>query len=258
MRRISVRLGGVVRIAGLRGSRPLARLPEETASATQPSHSGGGGGGSPSSDAPAAPIAGTNGNGQERSSNATRRRVIEAGARVFADLGFHAATKERIGAAAGFSHQTVRDYFRTKEGLLAAIVADAWRTVLGAVQAHANAAPLEQLMAGYDALATLARERPAEARCVLHEAQIAGARGGPLLVDEERAFKQAVERLVTTATRTNGAGASARAEAVVAAMTGLARPQVIAVDGNGAGRYTAAEARESFRAIAASVLQPLS
>ena len=37
----------------------------------------------------------------------------------------------------------------------------------------------------------MSRGRPAEARCVLHEAQIAGPRGGPLLVSEERAFKAA-------------------------------------------------------------------
>jgi AcrR family transcriptional regulator len=123
----------------------------------------------------------------ERNGSATRRRVIEAGARVFADLGFHAATKERIGAAAGFSHQTVRDYFRTKEGLLGAIVSDAWRTVLNAMNAVPDVAPIDQLMAGYDALDMLARARPAEARCVLHEAQIAGPRGGPLLVEEEKA-----------------------------------------------------------------------
>jgi AcrR family transcriptional regulator len=192
----------------------------------------------------------------ERAGSSTRRRVIEAGARVFADLGFHAATKERIGAAAGFSHQTVRDYFRTKEGLLSAIVADAWRSVLGAMTQTRDGAPISQLLAAFDALDALARSRPAEARCVLHEAQIAGAKGAPLIVEEERAFKQAVEQVITSATGLRGAAATARAEALVAAMEGLARPHVVTSDA--ASRYTAAEARQSFRTIAESMLQPAS
>jgi len=191
----------------------------------------------------------------ERSSGSTRRRVIEAGARVFADLGFHAATKERIGAAAGFSHQTVRDYFRTKEGLLGAIVADAWRSVLDATQSRADAAPIEQLMAAYDALDTLARQRPAEARCVLHEAQIAGPKGAPMQVEEERAFYAAVEKIITSATGLSGASATARAEAIIAAMQGLARPHALGAESSTAVRYTAEHGRQSFRTVAESLLQ---
>lgn len=184
---------------------------------------------------------------------ATRRRVIEAGARVFAEIGFHAATKERIGAAAGFSHQTVRDYFRTKEGLLAAIVCDAWRTVLQAVTARADAPALDQILAGYDALDSLSRTRPAEARCVLHEAQIAGAKGGPLQVEEELAFKRAVEQLVTSTTGIRGAAAATRAEILVAAMAALARPNV--VQGETQPKYSADDARGSFRMLAETMLQ---
>lgn len=191
----------------------------------------------------------------ERNGNATRRRVIEAGARVFADLGFHAATKERIGAAAGFSHQTVRDYFRTKEGLLGAIVSDAWRSVLNAMNAVPDASPIDQLMAGYDALDTMARSRPAEARCVLHEAQIAGPRGGPLLVEEEKGFKRAVEQIIARATGMTGPAVTARAEVIIAAMQALARPYVVHSDGEPRNRYSPEEARQSFRTLAESMLQ---
>src|SRR5260221_559304 len=137
--------------------RRVMRVPEETSPVAAPV----GGGGLGSNAAGVSP-----GVTFERNANSTRRRVIEAGARVFAELGFHAATKERIGAAAGFSHQTVRDYFRTKEGLLGAIVADAWRQVLTAMNAQPSATPLDQLLAGFDALDGMARRRPAEARCV--------------------------------------------------------------------------------------------
>jgi AcrR family transcriptional regulator len=194
----------------------------------------------------------------ERNGSSTRRRVIEAGARVFADLGFHAATKERIGAAAGFSHQTVRDYFRTKEGLLGAIVADAWRTVLTAMAATPNASPLEQIMAGYDALEGMTRARPAEARCVLHESQIAGPKGGPLHVAEELGFKRGVEQVITAATGMRGAAAVARAEVIIAAMEALTRPNVIQAEQDNGSKYTPEEARSSFRMLAESMLQRVS
>lgn len=225
--------------------RPLLRSPEEPTLGTT-EH-----GGSVAT-TPAAPRPETLGN--ERSGS-TRRRVIEAGARVFADLGFHAATKERIGAAAGYSHQTVRDYFRTKEGLLGAIVADAWRQVLDAMGTRANEGPLEQLMAAFDALDQLSRARPAEARCVLHEAQIAGPKGGPLIIDEERGFKRAVEQIISNASGARGAAATARAEIVIAAMEALTRPNVVATEGEVRIKFSPEEARQSFAALAESMLR---
>jgi len=184
--------------------------------------------------------------------------VIEAGAKVFADLGFHAATKERIGAAAGFSHQTVRDYFRTKEGLLGAIVADAWRTVLSAMTSQPSATSIDQLMAGYDALDSMTRARPAEARCVLHEAQIAGPKGAPLLVQEELGFKRAIEQIISNATGSRGPSALARAEVIIAAMEALTRPNVINGEDESRTKYTPEEARLSFRMLTESMLQRMS
>jgi AcrR family transcriptional regulator len=189
-------------------------------------------------------------------SGATRRRVIEAGARVFAEQGFHAATKERIGDAAGYSHQTVRDYFKTKEGLLGVIVADAWRAVLDAMGSRSEATPIEQLLAAYDALDALARARPAEARCVLHEAQTAGPRGAPLHIEEELGFKHAVEQIIGAATGLRGTAATTRAEVVVAAMEALARPNVVATDGELKIKYPPDDARQSFRTVAESMLRP--
>jgi AcrR family transcriptional regulator len=232
--------------------RRLARTPDET---TTPQPSRGGSGIEHRTDG--GHVVAPHGNGHG-GGNATRRRVIEAGARVFADLGFHAATKERIGAAAGFSHQTVRDYFRTKEGLLAAIVCDAWRSVLQAMTARPEAAPIEQLLAGYDALDSLTRSRPAEARCVLHEAQIAGPKGAPLHVQEEIGFKRAVEQIITNASGIRGAAAATRSEILVAAMEALTRPNVVHSEGEIRIKYSSDDARQSFRMLAETMLQRVS
>lgn len=252
MRKLRIQYEGIGQSGVLGRGRFPTRSPEETPVLPSATSAGGGGRGG------ALPPNGAGVGGFERSSSSTRRRVIEAGARVFAENGFHAATKEKIGEAAGFSHQTVRDYFPTKEGLLGAIVSDAWRSVLDAVTTHSAASALDQLMAGFDALAAMSHGRPAEARCVLHEAQIAGSKGSPLLVAEERAFKTTVEQIITSATGASGASVTARAEALVAAMSGLARSHVVEPDGISQSRFTHDEARESFRMLAASVLQPIS
>lgn len=239
--------------AGFIRDRRIARTPDEITTTTSPHPARLGGGSKPLPVGDGAE--GTNGHGN---GSATRRRVIEAGARVFADLGFHAATKERIGAAAGFSHQTVRDYFRTKEGLLAAIVCDAWRTVLQAMSSRPDAPAIEQILAGYDALDSLSRSRPAEARCLLHESQIAGPKGAPLLVQEQLGFKRAVEHIITNGTGMRGAAALTRAEILVAAMEALTRPNVVQGEGELRVKYSADEARQSFRMLAETMLQRVS
>jgi AcrR family transcriptional regulator len=180
----------------------------------------------------------------------THRRVLDAAARVFAERGFHATTKELIGAAAGYSHQTVRDHFRTLDELLAVIVAEGWREVRGSL-VRADASPVDRLLAAFDALDALARTRPAEARCVLHEASVAGPFGAPLDVEEQRAFYAAVERIVMVST---GRGdAPARAAALIAALEGLMRPLVVPwFDARMV--YSVSEARRAFRTLAEALL----
>jgi AcrR family transcriptional regulator len=250
VRKLRIRCNGIGQSGALGSGRLPTRFPEEAI--VLPTTTRGGGAARTGTLPPSGAVT------FERSSSSTRRRVIEAGARVFAENGFHAATKEKIGEAAGFSHQTVRDYFPTKEGLLGAIVSDAWRSVLDAMTTQSGASLLDQLMAGFDALDAMSHGRPAEARCVLHEAQIAGPKGAPLLVAEERAFKTAVEQIITAAAGSGSASVTARAEALVAAMSGLARSHVVEADGASQTRFSPDEARESFRMLAASMLQPVS
>jgi AcrR family transcriptional regulator len=186
-------------------------------------------------------------------SEKTRRVLLEAAARVFADAGFHDATKEKIGAAAGYSHQTVRDYFRTKEQMLLTIAADVWGAATSALRASPQAAPVERLVAAYEALASYADRYPAEARCALHETQIAGPHGGPLPVEEERLFRHEVARLASEHAGFPEADAAARADAVVALLTALTRPGFLAQPGRG---YSPAEALDSFRALAGAIFTP--
>lgn len=247
MTKLSIGFHGSRPTRSFRANGPVARTPEET-SYVRPNNAPGG--------AMPRPPGVQGAVGYERNGSSTRRRVIEAGARVFADLGFHAATKEKIGTAAGFSHQTVRDYFRTKEGLLSAIVADAWKSILHAMTAQPGAEALAQIISGYDALDALAHTRPAEARCVLHEAQIAGANGGPLLVEEEREFKRALEQIISAKTGLRGSVVATRAEVIIAAMQALTRPTVIPDES--ATRYSGDEARQSFRTLAESMLHAAS
>ena len=147
----------------------------------------------------------------------TRRLVIAAAARVFADEGFVAATKERIGAVAGVSHQTVRDYFRTKELVLEAIVSEFWhesRTALVGVEGGGTAS----VLAARDKLAALAKDRPHSARCAFHTVLHAGARGGALVVEEEKKFREELEKVLSKSTGLSGAAARARTELLMAAL----------------------------------------
>jgi AcrR family transcriptional regulator len=141
----------------------------------------------------------------------TRKLVLAAAARVFADEGFQAATKERIGEIAGVSHQTVRDYFRTKALLLDAIVSEFWfeaRRALGGVEGGGAGA----VLAARDKLAALAQERPSAACCAFHTVLHAGNRGGALIVEEEKKFREALETVVSTATGVSGAAVRGRTE----------------------------------------------
>jgi AcrR family transcriptional regulator len=186
-------------------------------------------------------------------SEKTRRALLEAAARVFADEGFYEATKEKIGASAGYSHQTVRDYFRTKELMLLTIASDVWRVALLALREAPQASPVDRLAAAYEALSAYAERHPAEARCALHETQIAGPHGGPLAVAEEQALRHEVARLAAEHAGLPPADAAARAEAAAALLTALTRPAFLDAGGRS---YSRAEASESFRALAAAVFLP--
>src|SRR4051794_26453993 len=53
---------------------------------------------------------------------ATRRRIAEAAAALFADHWWDEVTLSRIAGEAGVSHQTVLNHFGSKDGVLAALI----------------------------------------------------------------------------------------------------------------------------------------
>ena len=53
---------------------------------------------------------------------ARREQIVEAATRVFAEKGFHRATKREVARAAGVSEGTIYNYFEDKEALLLTIL----------------------------------------------------------------------------------------------------------------------------------------
>ena len=79
----------------------------------------------------------------------TLARLLDAGATVFADRGFHAARVDDIVKAARTSHGTFYLYFSSKEELFRALVAD---TAASMVELARALPPLTPDRDGYDAL----------------------------------------------------------------------------------------------------------
>jgi len=152
----------------------------------------------------------------------TKARLLEGGANAIAEQGFHAVTMESIGAASGFSHQTVRDHFRSPTLLLTDIVSLGWHAVRVAMPTDAE--PIEKILAAYDALVLLVHEKPSVARCMLHDALSAGVRNQPLDVTEFSEFRADIDRAIGSEIK-NRAIAAAYTDIVISAMTHLVYPR---------------------------------
>lgn len=61
---------------------------------------------------------------RERKKAATRRHILDAALRLFAEHGFEAPTVDEIAAAADTGKGTIYNYFRTKEDILVAFIAE--------------------------------------------------------------------------------------------------------------------------------------
>src|SRR5579872_4968710 len=59
-----------------------------------------------------------------RKKAATKRRILEAAVRLFSERGFDDPTVDEIAAAAETGKGTIYNYFRTKEDILVAFVAE--------------------------------------------------------------------------------------------------------------------------------------
>lgn len=96
-----------------------------------------------------------------------RQRLLEAGLKVFGEVGYHAATVKTICAAAGLTERYFYESFANSEDLLCAVyeqhmVLQQERILLAVTQAPRE--PVAMIEAGLRAFFELAREIPAGAR----------------------------------------------------------------------------------------------
>jgi AcrR family transcriptional regulator len=76
---------------------------------------------------------------REREIARTRHDIIDAAARVFGDKGFRDATMQAIAKDAGFTAASLYTYFRSKDEIFQALLADLNRTLLASFEEHVPA-----------------------------------------------------------------------------------------------------------------------
>lgn len=127
------------------------------------------------------------GSGERRAER--RARLVEAGLRVFGEVGFHGATVKMICAEAGLSERYFYESFSNSEDLLCAVYEQHMdlqrQRIAAAVQAAARE-PMTMVEAGLRAFLELVRENPAGARV-----QFVEVLGVSPRVD--RLYRQAIE-----------------------------------------------------------------
>lgn len=97
-----------------------------------------------------------------RNSEATQQALLDAGARLFAEIGYEAATLELLAAGAGVTKAMVRYHFDDKAGLYRAVISESLDHVAAAISAvrDADLDPETKLMRYVAAFAEGLRERP--------------------------------------------------------------------------------------------------
>src|SRR6202161_4537061 len=75
----------------------------------------------------------------ERRRQQTREHLLTAAAQVFAERGFHGATRDAVAAAAGFSKGAVYSNFRNKEDLFLALLEASYSTEMQSLRATLQA-----------------------------------------------------------------------------------------------------------------------
>src|SRR5215203_1408635 len=71
---------------------------------------------------------------------ATRRKILEAARRLFAEQGYDATTTRDVAAAAGIASGTLFNYFATKEAIVACLAAEAMEEALADARSRDDAA----------------------------------------------------------------------------------------------------------------------
>lgn len=88
--------------------------------------------------------AGMIGPGDDGDPNSTRRRVLDAAMKLFADRGFDACTMRDLGREVGVKAPAIYNYYESKEAILAASARDALRRFFTAVVGPLAEDPAEQ------------------------------------------------------------------------------------------------------------------
>jgi TetR/AcrR family transcriptional regulator len=129
----------------------------------------------------------------------TRKAILAAAERIFAERGFAAARLEDVAEAVGIRRASIVYHFRDKPALYDAVLADA----LGALLARLEPALLGPLPLARRAEAAVSvwvdvvAERPTLARLLLREAADATPQRTPAVVRHTRPFFALVERVVS-------------------------------------------------------------
>ncbi len=152
----------------------------------------------------------------------TERRVLDAAMQLIAQRGSRAVTLAEVGRAAGYSRGIVHAHFGSREQLLAAVVREAQRFDVPAVEGDG----LDRLTAGVVAyLDNLRRRAPATGAFLLMWAESVAADPvlGPLFAERDTTFRAALADQVRAGVADGSIRPDADPDAVAVALVGLLR-----------------------------------
>ena len=115
---------------------------------------------------------------RQRDPGATREALIDAGARVFARLGFSGATTDTIAREAGVNKAMISYHFGGKEGLYRAVLASGFSEAIGRMaglsQAPSGNSAVDLLGRFIESMAATFAHRPTLPLLIQHEALAGG------------------------------------------------------------------------------------
>lgn len=132
----------------------------------------------------------------------SRRRLLEAAARHFAERGFEAASVDRIALDAGLAKGSVYNHFDSKEALFGAVLAEACRRAVLLADAAAGAGGWrDRLRALARADVEVFREQRDFYRVLFREVLAARPATWPVVMEHLRPFLERVEEILEAGRR---------------------------------------------------------
>ena len=116
--------------------------------------------------------------GKSRIQIRNSKKILEAGEKVFSELGYHGATLDKVAQLADMSQPNLHHYYKTKADLYLAVlnrVLDVWLEPLGTMDPDGE--PAEELKSYISKKMEMARIYPAASRIFAHEVLL----GAPVL-----------------------------------------------------------------------------